>query len=609
LTSDHREPPEQLLTARRALDGIKGVTLLEDWRWYESEDEWVLHCQFTPGILSTEHLPETTNWYITSKSTYPWGSIKVHPSKKNGIAATFPHQAYNGEIDTSIPWREGALCLDTSIRALGRVGYDCEPYGIHERLAWHVRRALIWLTKASVNQLLEFGDPFEMPAFSIGKRITVVGVSEHPRNLSSWRKCSYHFGLAEFAQINDNSLAVVNFYTLNQEIVKTVKWGTTINGTINRSKKIGAWILLNEVPVLPPWQAPVNWGELKQACRKQEIDILDVINELSTYLRDGMSHIVLLGYPIPKTMGGASYQVYWQAFKLPILSRGSKTANGFRTNETGYWQRDKVKYFTNKTPIEWTETVNWNKSEFHSRGQIDTIVGLKSTLLIGAGAVGSVLSEMLVRAGLEQLGVMDIDFLEMANLVRHTLSMNDLNTPKALALAKHLNLVSPHACIESYSEQFPPISTETSEAIQQYAVILEATGSDHVLRDLASYQWENKKTFISISLGLGGKRMFIFSMYGKQFLHEEFVSGIHGWLQQEIDEYDDGELPRDGVGCWHPAFPARIDDVWLHSAAAIKTIEAIVACPPEKPTLIVFEQICEEGEFRGVRMISREVLD
>ena len=322
-----------------------------------------------------------------------------------------------------------------------------------------------------------------------------------------------------------------------------------------------------------------------------------------------MPHVILLGYPIPKTVGETDYQVYWQAFKIPALSRGSKTANGFRTNEAGYWQRDKVEYFTDKTSVEWISTENWNKSEFNSRGQLDTIVGLKSTLLIGAGAVGSVLSEMLVRAGLEQLGIMDTDFVEMANLVRHTLSMSDLNAPKAPTLAKHLNLVSPHACITGYSEKFPPVTPEAGDALQQYDVILEATGSDSVLYDLASYSWGNKKTFISVSLGLGGKRMFIFSMHGNRFSHEEFTSGIQCWLQQEMDEYDDEELPRDGVGCWHPAFPARIDDVWLHSSAAIKTIEAIISCPPESPILVVFEQIWEEGEFRGVQMIGKEVLD
>jgi hypothetical protein len=608
LIADHKQPPEQLLAARRALDGVKGVTLLEDWRWYDLVDRWVLYCQFTPDIVSTEHLPKITNWYITSTSRYPWGAIKVYPSKQNGITVTFPHQAYNGEPDSSVPWRGGALCLDTSIRALGRIEYDCEPYGIHERLAWHVRRALLWLTKASLNQLLEPGDPFEMPAFSIEQQSTVVGVSEHPRNLSSWRTCSCRFGLADFAQINANTLAVVSFYTLHRKMVKAVKWGKTITEAFNASRKLGAWILLNEVPVISPWQAPVNWSELKQACRSQHIDILEAIKEVSTQLRDGMPHIVLLGYPIPKMVKEANYQVYWQAFKLPVLSRGSKTANGFRTNETGYWQRDKINFFTDRTSIEWADTENWNKSEFNSRGQLDTIVGLKSTLLIGAGAVGSVLSEMLVRAGLEKLGIMDTDFVKMANLVRHTLNMSNLNNPKAPALSNHLNMVSPHACIKSYSEIFPPITPETIKAIQQYEVILETTGSDIVLSNLDNYQWENKKIFISVSLGLGGKRIFIFSMYGKQFLHEKFVSGVHFWLQQEIGEYDD-ELPRDGVGCWHPAFPARIDDVWLHSSAAIKVIEAIMSCPPEKPTLIVFEQIWEEGEFKGVQMISKEVID
>ena len=607
MISEQKNISEELLAARRAMDGIKGVLLLEDWKWYDSVNEWVIHYQFTLPILPTEHLPVTTEWYIVSTSQYPWGSIKIYPSKKNGIKVTFPHQAYNSEIVSLIPWRTGNLCLDTSIKALGRTGYDYEPYGIHERLAWHVQRALLWITKASKSQLLENGDPFEMPAFSIKKRSLVVGVSEHPRNLTNWKKCVYHFGLTDFAQINENLLAAVKFYTFNHEIVKTVNWGKTIMEAFNKYKQTGGWILLDEAPVIAPWQAPLNWGELKKVCGTQHIDILEIIKKISIHLRDGMPHIVLLGYPIPKTVGAANYQIYWQALNLPVLSNCSKTAKGFRTNETGYWYRDKTNFFANRIAIQWVDTKNWNKSEFSSRGQLATIVGLKSILLIGAGAVGSVLSEMLVRAGLEHLTVMDNDFVEMPNLVRHTLTMRNLSTPKAKELSNHLNMVSPHASIKSYSEIFPPITPEINEDIQQYEVILETTGSDSVLRNLYNYQWKNNKIFISVSLGLGGKRMFIFSMYGKQFSHHEFVDGIQPWLQQELDEYDN-ELPRDGVGCWHPAFPARIDDVWLHSSAAIKVIEAIISYPSEKPTLIVFEQIFEAEEFKGVQMVSKEVM-
>ena len=63
-------------------------------------------------------------------------------------------------------------------------------------------------------------------------------------------------------------------------------------------------------------------------------------------------------------------------------------------------------------------------------------------------------------------------------------------------------------------------------------------------------------------------------------------------------------LPREGIGCWHPLFPARIDDVWLMAAAAIKRLEETLAAPPTEPVLVVFEQTIENGHFTGIRLAS-----
>src|SRR5215211_719316 len=44
-------PPDELLAGRRALEGLDGVALLEDYRWYELPDDvgvWVLRCRLSP---------------------------------------------------------------------------------------------------------------------------------------------------------------------------------------------------------------------------------------------------------------------------------------------------------------------------------------------------------------------------------------------------------------------------------------------------------------------------------------------------------------------------------------------------------------------------------
>ena len=62
-----------------------------------------------------------------------------------------------------LPWRCGRLCVDTSLRTLGRRSYDVEPFDPEAKLVWHVRRVQEWLCLASRGELVQLGDPFELP--------------------------------------------------------------------------------------------------------------------------------------------------------------------------------------------------------------------------------------------------------------------------------------------------------------------------------------------------------------------------------------------------------------------------------------------------------------
>src|SRR5205807_7960158 len=96
----------------------------------------------------------------------PAGSIALYPAKAGGIVSTFAHQTWNLEGNPGLPWRAGKLCLDTDVRALGGYGLDSEPWEEPaQRLAWHVRRARLWLSLAAAGRLVEAGDPFELPDY------------------------------------------------------------------------------------------------------------------------------------------------------------------------------------------------------------------------------------------------------------------------------------------------------------------------------------------------------------------------------------------------------------------------------------------------------------
>jgi len=234
------------------------------------------------------------------------------------------------------------------------------------------------------------------------------------------------------------------------------------------------------------------------------------------------------------------------------------------------------------------------------------VVTSKRVLLIGGGALGAPLAELLVRAGVETLTIIDGDRLEVGNLVRHPLDLNDLKTPKAMGLARRLNLASPHASVEFINVDFPPMKDSDRAQAQRCDVILDCTGQDSVLHHLEQFPWSDAKRFFSISLGFRARRLFCFTAHDTCFPHAAFSEAFEPWLKREIEEYTGLELPREGIGCWHPVFPARVDDIWMLASVAIKYIESVMTGSPTRPGLTVFEQQYEDDMFTGIRRIPLE---
>lgn len=135
---------EELLAGRRALDGLPGVELLEDWQWLPAHGKWSLLVRLTIAEASAL-VPQSTDWFFVVEPSYPLGHIWVNPAKTGSLTVTFPHQRINQPGDPDDPWRNGNLCVTTEARALSRYVLNLEPWSAHRRLKWYVQRALSWL--------------------------------------------------------------------------------------------------------------------------------------------------------------------------------------------------------------------------------------------------------------------------------------------------------------------------------------------------------------------------------------------------------------------------------------------------------------------------------
>lgn len=597
-----KEPSEALLIGRRALEAVNGVELLHDFRWDPLFNKWVLFAALTVDTDPHGRIPVQTKWYIHVDNSYPQGEIEFFPATDDGISLTFPHQNYNGDTETDRPWRKGKICLDPVIRVFGRTGYDFGPHDEENRLVWHFERAKAWILAASRDSLQSNGDPFELPQFRTDAS-SIIAFSESPTTFDKWNESSYTYGLVEFVRIKDDPKIFVtkSFKTLGGREVYKPKWGKAFS--VENANTRGLWIKLNAVPVIDPWKAPMSWHELCQVCNSQGIDLMEIIKNAARLFRDGRPHYVLLGFPIPEKVGELPCIRFWQAFQLPVLSSGNRVPNGFRKGEKGYWYRDRTQILRGSETITWIHSENWHRNEIFNRGKLPPGITNTSILQIGVGALGSVVAEQLVRADVQNLTLMDGDKLHIGNLTRHTLGLLDLKDNKAEAVAKRLNQSVPHSNVNSISGYLP---CDSAELLNQYQVILDCTGEDDVLFKLEKTTWKKPKTFISASLGFAAKRLFIYCQKGDEFSTAAFFRIVKPWLERERESYDIEEMPREGIGCWHPVFPARIDDIWMMSGIVIKSIEKFIQSPPKKPTLLVYEQKWQNGFFHGVELVYQE---
>ena len=99
-----------------------------------------------------------------------------------------------------------------------------------------------------------------------------------------------------------------------------------------------------------------------------------------------------------------------------------------------------------------------------------------SAVLVGCGALGTVVANLLVRAGLGHLRVIDRDFVELSNLQRQTLfDESDARDalPKAVAAERHLRAINSGVEVEGIVADITP--KNAAELLSGFPVILDGT--------------------------------------------------------------------------------------------------------------------------------------
>lgn len=237
--------------------------------------------------------------------------------------------------------------------------------------------------------------------------------------------------------------------------------------------------------------------------------------------------------------------------------------------------RDRCGVFSDKADLAHLATENWSADRLQARGRLPESARARKVAVLGVGALGSVVAELLVRAGVTHLALVDNDTLSAGNVCRHTATLAEVGKGKVDVVARRLLQISPHVQVVQHSSGIPISPSAVLALLDPYDVLVDCTASSDALEMLSRAWWPVPRLFLSASVGHAARRFYSFAAFGNAFPVREFDGRMQPWLAEESAAWaEHGEL-LEGAGCWSPLFPARYDDVLLAASACVKGCRGI----------------------------------
>ncbi|MFT3749064.1 MAG: ThiF family adenylyltransferase [Agriterribacter sp.] len=292
-------------------------------------------------------------------------------------------------------------------------------------------------------------------------------------------------------------------------------------------------------------------------------------------------HIPLLvGYPINKS------EIHWQVILIPINefpNYGEKIAG------TNTWI-GRLK----EQPILWAQTRNSSYSYFFGRGAFHSRITEAKILIVGIGAVGSMVATTIVRGGARDVLMVDHDIKEPENICRSEYAFIPGLTAKATELSNRLAAISPFVEVKSNEglmDLFKLVvngndtrwHTDIKKRLDEFDIIFDCST-------------DNDIAFLLGDLDLNGD---IFSLSITNHA-KELICGtkqnLYGWLRQAFHQLErETEDLYSPTGCWSPTFKASYNDISVLVQYALRHINCCYK--KSTPARHFYLSCTEENQF------------
>lgn len=536
----------------------------------EGETGWVFECVAEVPCSNANKGPREITLRVLIPETFPMEPVEFYPENINA----FPHQdAESGKLCL----REEALApLDAS------------------RLVCYVKWAIEWLEDAANDNLLQLGEPYELPDFS-RKLLKTPLPTKFPfifeESLTSYGKWESRLGTSGgVACCLGNGIPAIFAVKFSDKDGLLIRESEFTSNVLKRDGEImGNWLLVPDI-CYERHRPPQTYEEMDTLCSRNGLDFYTLLKETWNLKNSYKFGILLIGFPIPEKVGTPFTEIHWQ----PLLFQN---LNGFRSQKQKprlkkprqIWKKLKENgCFSSSQQLPWGKVENVARDRLYARGAYPSKVQTTPIAVFGCGALGGSIAELLARGGVHQMTLVDSDTIKFGNLCRHTLDGSSIGLNKARALAETLSRANPLSKIKGYSDSVP-LDSRSDEAICQAImgpeIFIDCTTSEAAFQWLDQYAVENGKRLISLFFNFHAELLTL-CISGESKSCRDIFKDLNYAVEQKYTPIDPrvyfyhpskDEQIIEGAGCWHPSFPALNAHVQILAAHAVDIISHSIA--------------------------------
>jgi len=318
----------------------------------------------------------------------------------------------------------------------------------------------------------------------------------------------------------------------------------------------GLWIYIENEPIIQKKNAAYNWNDLDKLLdnkNKQFIYKLFEFQQNKTIKNRQQYFPLLIGYNISDIKTNS---IHWEIAIIDFNNFFIKKEFDRKARAENYAFQEK--------PILWQKTINCSYDRFFGRGKYSNEITKKKILIIGIGAIGSSLAKILVKGGVTDLTITDIDFVEQGNLCRAEYNLLDVGSSKIVAL--RMQMISSSPFVNIYFEHISkyPINSEIyfkeKSKLQKFDLIFDCSTDNEMALMLDNMELDNKV----INLSITNKANELICLSGSNIME------LKSHIVKQLDSTP--ALFYEGIGCHYPTFEASYLDINSHLFFAVKQI-------------------------------------